>query len=61
MSPWDHSSQRVSRDLEVEQQTTKEDIFWRQIEMRELILVGLGLWNETRMLAVMKELGGKDG
>lgn len=61
MSPWDRSSQRVSRDLEVEQQTTKEDIFWRQIEMRELILVGLGLWNETRMLAVMKELGGKDG
>ena len=29
--------------------------------MRELILVGLGLWNETRMLAVMKELGRKDG
>lgn len=43
VSPWGHSSQRVSRDLEVEQQTTKEDIFWRQIEMRELILVGLGL------------------
>lgn len=43
VSPWGRSSQRVRRDLEAEQQTTKEDIFWRQTEMRELILVGLGL------------------